>query len=105
MEEYNRLFVGGDLSGIQKYLYNISSHKAAVSLKGRSAKLCDYMNDWCKKIESVASEAGAKMVDPIYCSGGKFYIIIDISENRETVINAIDQQAKRIKEKLWEKLQ
>ena len=103
MEENNKLFVGGDLSGIQKYLYNISSHKAAVSLKGRSAKLCDYMKECCKKIESVASEAGAKKVDPIYCSGGKFYIIIDISENRETVINAIDQQAKGIKEKLWEK--
>lgn len=29
------LFVGGDLSGIQKFLYNITSRKAAVSLKGR----------------------------------------------------------------------
>lgn len=101
MEENNKLFVGGDLSGIQKYLYNISSHKAAVSLKGRSAKLCDYMNVWCKKIESAATKAGAKKVAPIYCSGGKFYIIIDISENRETIINAIDQQAKGIKENLW----
>lgn len=62
MEENNKLFVGGDLSGIQKYLYNISSHKAAVSLKGRSAKLCDYMNVWCKKIESAATKAGAKKV-------------------------------------------
>ena len=69
MEENNKLFVGGDLSGIQKYLYNISSHKAAVSLKGRSAKLCDYMNVWCKKIESAATKAGAKKVAPIYCSG------------------------------------
>ena len=33
------LFVGGDLSGIQKFLYNITSQKAAVSLKGRSAYL------------------------------------------------------------------
>ena len=54
MEEYDKLFVGGDLSGIQKYLYNISSHKAAVSLKGRSAKLSDYMNDWCEEIKAVA---------------------------------------------------
>ena len=35
--EYNKLFVGGDLSGIQKFLYNITSRHASVSLKGRSA--------------------------------------------------------------------
>lgn len=101
MEEYDKLFVGGDLSGIQKYLYNISSHKAAVSLKGRSAKLSDYMNDWCEGIKAVALKAGAKEAEPIYCSGGKFYIIIDISENREVIINAIDKKSETIKEKLW----
>ena len=26
----NLLFVGGDLSGIQKFIYNVSSKKAAV---------------------------------------------------------------------------
>ena len=36
---FKQLFVGGDLSGIQKFLYNISSKKAAVSLKGRSCYL------------------------------------------------------------------
>lgn len=36
-KEYNELFVGGDLTGIQKFLYNITSRKAAASLKGRSA--------------------------------------------------------------------
>lgn len=101
MEEYNKLFVGGDLSGIQKYLYNISSHKAAVSLKGRSAKLSDYMKDWCDKITTSANEAGAKKADPIYCSGGKFYIIIDISENREAIMDAIDKQTDTIKKELW----
>lgn len=101
MEEYNKLFVGGDLSGIQKYLYNISSHKAAVSLKGRSAKLCDYMNKCCGEIESAAKKAGSKNVERIYCSGGKFYIIIDISEKSEAVFDAIDQKTKVIKENLW----
>ena len=101
MEEYNKLFVGGDLSGIQKYLYNISSHKAAVSLKGRSVKLSDYMVDWCNEIKTSAINAGARKAEPIYCSGGKFYIIIDISENREAIINSIDKQADLIKDKLW----
>ena len=52
---FNQLFVGGDLSGIQKFLYNISSKKAAVSLKGRSdylrQRMCghqtDSRNQWC----------------------------------------------------------
>lgn len=101
MEEYDKLFVGGDLSGIQKYLYNISSHKAAVSLKGRSAKLSDYMNDWCKEIKDTAIKAGAKAAEAIYCSGGKFYIIVDYKDSPEIVTNAIDQQAGAIKKRLW----
>lgn len=101
MEEYDKLFVGGDLSGIQKYLYNISSHKAAVSLKGRSAKLSDYMKDWCEMIRTSALKSGARKAEPIYCSGGKFYLVIDISENRKAVINAIDKQTETIKDQLW----
>lgn len=101
MENYDKLFVGGDLSGIQKYLYNISSHKAAVSLKGRSAKLSDYMKDRCSDIENIATKAGAEKVERIYCSGGKFYIIISVTNNLEAVIHAIDQQAEVIKENLW----
>jgi len=101
MEKYDKLFVGGDLSGIQKYLYNISSHKAAVSLKGRSAKLSDYMNDWCKEIKDTSIKAGAKAAEAIYCSGGKFYIIVDYKDNPEIVTNAIDQQAGVIKKRLW----
>ncbi|KAA6311034.1 CRISPR-associated protein Cas10/Csm1, partial [termite gut metagenome] len=30
------MLLGGDISGIQKFIYNIASRKAAVSLKGRS---------------------------------------------------------------------
>lgn len=103
MEGYDKLFVGGDLSGIQKYLYNISSHKAAVSLKGRSARLSDYMKDWCGEIETVALDAGAKAANRIYCSGGKFYIIIDVCDKSETIIKALDSKVKAIKEELWEK--
>ena len=101
MEEYNKLFVGGDLSGIQKYLYNISSHKAAVSLKGRSAKLSDYMNDWCQEITDTAIKAGAKGAEPIYCSGGKFYIIIELNDSPKVITDAIEQQTRAIKERLW----
>jgi len=98
--EYNQLFVGGDLSGIQKFLYNISSKKAAVSLKGRSFYLCKYMESVCKAIADAATTAGATSVRQIYCSGGKFYLITD---NLDAVKAAIDQCAEVTKVELWKK--
>lgn len=98
METYKQLFVGGDLSGIQKFLYNISSKRAAVSLKGRSAYLREYTEDVCKKLTDVVKQAGATSVDVIYCSGGKFYFITD---NDNQIITAIDHCASIIKEDLW----
>lgn len=46
MDNKNLLFVGGDLSGIQKFIYNITSKRAMVSLKGRSS----YLKDFTKKV-------------------------------------------------------
>ena len=44
------LFVGGDLSGIQKFIYNISSKRAMVSLKGRSTYLKTFTDEVCDEI-------------------------------------------------------
>ena len=100
MQEYNKLFVGGDLSGIQKFLYNISSKKAAVSLKGRSFYLAKYMESVCKALEDAARQAGATSVKTIYSSGGKCYII---TENSEAIKTAIDSCAQDLKVALWKK--
>lgn len=97
-DQFNRLFVGGDLSGIQSFLYNISSKRAAVSLKGRSRYLSDYMGETCDKLMAAAREAGSKELDKIYCSGGKFYLI---TANTPAIRQAIDECAKDIKEDLW----
>lgn len=101
-QDYNKLFVGGDLSGIQKFLYNISSKKAAVSLKGRSYYLKKYMNDVCTEIVNAVKEAGAKESEVIYNSGGKFYLLTDNSEQIKTAINGC---AKRTQDALWKKQQ
>ena len=98
-QDYQQLFAGGDLSGIQKFLYNISSKKAAVSLKGRSYYLQQYMENVCSKIEDAANQAGAKTTEVIYNSGGKFYLLTD---NGEAVRKAIDQCAKLVQENLWQ---
>lgn len=96
--EYNKLFVGGDLSGIQKFLYNISSKKAAVSLKGRSFFLQQYMDNICEELKKITQEAGAVKSTDIYCSGGKFYILTDYSLE---ITKAIDQYASKVKGELW----
>lgn len=95
--EYNKLFVGGDLSGIQKFLYNITSRHASVSLKGRSAFLSNYLRGVCNRIEAIIVGHGGSY-DELYCSGGKFYLITD---NTHTVTKAIDECAKNVKEELW----
>ena len=99
-QDYKQLFVGGDLSGIQKFLYNISSKKAAVSLKGRSYYLQQYMNNVCAEIESAAKDAGAKSIEIIYNSGGKFYLLTD---NSEEIRAAIEKCSKTLQKDLWKK--
>lgn len=97
-KDYEKLFVGGDLSGIQKFLYNISSRKAAVSLKGRSCYLRQYMEEVCEEMIQAVKKAGAVSVSKIYCSGGKFYLLTDHSPKIVTVIDAV---AKKAKQALW----
>lgn len=96
--EYNKLFVGGDLSGIQKFLYNITSRHASVSLKGRSAFLSNYLRKVCNKIEDTIEGYGGTY-DELYCSGGKFYLI---TNNTESITMAIDECSNLLKEKLWD---
>ena len=93
----NLLFVGGDLSGIQKFIYNVSSKKAAVSLKGRSEYLCLYTKEVYDRLTNLPPVKSAE-VQEVYCSSGKFYFITsDTAEIRE----AITQCSREIESALW----
>ena len=100
MMEMNKdlLFVGGDLSGIQKFIYNISSKKAMVSLKGRSAYLCDYTRQLCQGILSLPPLKDCATKETIYCSGGKFYLIVD---DAPLIRKAIDEYFATSEKELW----
>jgi len=98
-KQFKRLFIGGDLSGIQGFLYNISSKRAAVSLKGRSHYLSDYMDRTCARVIEALRQAGSSEPDCIYCSGGKFYVIAD---NTPAVQQAIGDCASVVKRDLWQ---
>ncbi len=100
--EYDKLFVGGDLSGIQKFLYNISSKKAAASLKGRSATLREEMRTVCDELQSAIRLQGVSAMEELYCSGGKFYFIAGIAnENVERVCQAIDAFLTEKRKQFW----
>ena len=105
MDNRNLLFVGGDLSGIQKFIYNITSKRAMVSLKGRSAYLKSYTEDVCKKIldnPALQNSDMSKEKMKIYCSGGKFYLQMPDSEEVRTSILEIREKAEK---ELWDKHQ
>lgn len=93
----DKLFVGGDLSGIQKFIYNITSYKAAVSLRGRSAWLADYINGVCDRLcKRLPPEP---LTERIYCSGGKFYLITVDNYDIRQIIDAFN---KEIEQELWD---
>lgn len=96
-ENYNKLFIGGDLSGIQKFLYNITSKKAAVSLKGRSFYLREYMESKCNELTRLPAVAKGSP-EVIYCSGGKFYVI---AENTPQIQEELKEYTRKSKAEIW----
>ncbi|MBL6987933.1 MAG: type III-A CRISPR-associated protein Cas10/Csm1 [Methylobacter sp.] len=76
--------VCGDFSGIQNFIYKISSKGAAKGLRGRSffiQLLCDAAS------EQLIRKLGLYATARIYSSGGKFYLLIS-----ETKLEALRQE-------------
>lgn len=92
------LLLGGDLSGIQKFIYNIASRKAAVSLKGRSFYLQLLIDSIIQRIIQ-HKDINASLAHVVYSSGGKFYMLLP---NTQKVKTAIDELKNDIEQQLWE---
>jgi len=71
-EETVALLIGGDVSGIQRFLYAISSEGAAKSLRGRSAYL-SLLAD--AAVTFLLDGLALPPTQVIYSSGGHFYLI------------------------------
>ncbi len=97
-DKYPVILVGVDISGIQKFIYNIASSKAAKSLKGRSFYLQLLIDSMVQRIIS-HPDIKANLGHVVYSSGGKFYMILP---NREEVRNALADLEKEFEEILWE---
>ncbi|MFD3163788.1 type III-A CRISPR-associated protein Cas10/Csm1 [Herpetosiphon sp. NSE202] len=67
------LLVGGDISGVQDFIYTIAANRAAKSLRGRSfylQMLTEALAGW------VLAQAGMPSSNLLYSGGGRFYAIV-----------------------------
>ncbi|KPL91713.1 type III-A CRISPR-associated protein Cas10/Csm1 [Herpetosiphon geysericola] len=67
------LLVGGDISGVQDFIYTIAASRAAKSLRGRSfylQMLTEALAGW------VLAQAGMPSSNLLYSGGGRFYAIV-----------------------------
>ena len=98
---YPLLLVGGDLSGIQNFIYNISSRKAATSLKGRSFYLQLFIDNVIQRIIQHPA-INATIGHIIYSSGGKFYMFLP---NTSNVKKALITLRHEFEQTLWKEHQ
>ena len=93
------LLVGGDISGIQKFIYNIASQKAAVSLKGRSFYLQLLIDSIIQRILS-EKDIKSGSANVVYSSGGKFYMILPATDSVKKALDALNSEFEK---EIWDK--
>ncbi len=91
------LLFGGDISGIQKFVYQISSKGAYKTLKGRSF-LIQLLSEILAK--NFVNEFGLSFPNILYASGGKFYLLLP---NILTVKTRLDELTSKLNEWLFYK--
>ncbi len=69
-----RYFVKGDISGIQSFVFNIKSERAAKALKSRSFFVSALARAAIRRIERTP---GVRRVEEIFEGGGNFYLLAD----------------------------
>lgn len=82
-KEQAYLLVSGDFSGIQSFIYNIPSHGALKSLRGRSFYLELFMENY---IDELLSELHLSRANLLYNGGGHFYILVSNTEHTRVVL-------------------
>ncbi len=92
------MLVGGDISGIQSFIYNIASRKAAQSLKGRSFYLQLLIDSFIHKIISHPA-INATLGHIVYSSGGKFFMLLP---NTADIAEALNEVSLQIEQFLWD---
>ncbi len=89
------LLYGGDISGIQSYIYGIISKYAAKNLKGRSFYL-EFLNDAI--LREILKETSLFESNIIYSSGGRFYLLLP---NTEAIRKKLDSLQMRLEKAIF----
>lgn len=95
-EENEFLIIGADVSGIQSFIYNISSKGASKNLKGRSF----YVQVLLQTIATILiKELKLRPANVIYNSGGGFFILAPNTTETLLVLNDLKN---RIEQKVFQ---
>jgi CRISPR-associated protein Csm1 len=85
------LLVGGDISGVQKFIYTITSRGATSGLRGRSMYL-QLLTEVTARY--VLKQLGLPLTNLIYAGGGHFYLLAPIGS--EKALQDAQRQISRI---------
>ncbi|MDH7490606.1 MAG: type III-A CRISPR-associated protein Cas10/Csm1, partial [Anaerolineae bacterium] len=97
LDEPVAVLVGGDLTGLQRFLYTIASENAAKSLRGRSV----YLQLLSEVVaEYVLDRLGLPLTNLLYVGGGTFYLLVQTTWQGV----ASDQRLRAIQREIAEKL-
>jgi CRISPR-associated protein Csm1 len=88
--------ISGDLSGIQSFLFNVSSEKAGRMLKGKSVFL-DLLTRYSGKY--ILENTGFTRVNTLYLGGGNFDLLISYTPDKK-----LEDLRSYIVENLWKLL-
>ena len=77
------LFVSGDFSGIQKFIYHIQSKGAMRMLRGRSFYLDIVLENI---VDELLDKLNLCRANLIYCGGGHFYFLADNSDETKKLL-------------------
>lgn len=83
------LLIGGDISGVQKFIYTITSKGALKSLKGRSFFL-ELLTEHI--VSELLKELELSRCNLIFAGGGHFYILAYNTKKAETAIKKVKTQ-------------
>ncbi|MEM1513406.1 MAG: type III-A CRISPR-associated protein Cas10/Csm1 [Candidatus Thermoplasmatota archaeon] len=88
-KEKKYILVSGDISGIQKFIYNITSKGSLRLLRARSFMLEILSEDVTQELLTRLNLSRANL---LYCAGGHFYIIAPNTEESIKKINELKEQ-------------
>lgn len=88
-QEKAMLLVSGDVSGIQKFIYTVSSKGALKSLRGRSFYLEIFLEH---VIDEILESCGLCRANLLYSGGGHFYMVLPNTERVRAVLETAKER-------------